>query len=226
MILLASFLAAVLGTVSPVAAQDALPDPRVRTVEYTADQVIRIEGAPGYELMIELAPDEETTSVAVGDSSAWQVTANRAGTHLILKAIQSGVATNMTVVTNVRVYHFDLAPAFAPTIYTLRFRYPPPPPTIASAPSPSGLINRYKISGTRTLWPSSMGDDGERTFIEWPKGADLPAVFALDANGKETLVNGMMRDDRLVIDSVAARLVFRIDGNVARAERQLEGGKQ
>jgi type IV secretion system protein VirB9 len=224
MILRASFLAVALGTVSPAAAQDALPDPRVRTVEYIVDQVIRIEGAPGYELMIELAPDEETTSVAVGDSSAWQVTANRAGTHLILKAIQSGIATNMTVVTNVRVYHFDLTPVSAPTTYTLRFRYPPPPPTIASAPS--GLINRYKISGTRTLWPSSMGDDGERTFIEWPKGVDLPAVFALDAHGKETLVNGMMRDDRLVIDSVAKRLVFRIDKNVAQAERQLEGDKQ
>jgi hypothetical protein len=31
------------------------------------------------------------------------------------------------------------------------------------------------------------------------------------SKGKETLVNGMMRDGRMVIDSIQQRLVFRID---------------
>ncbi|MBO9622407.1 MAG: TrbG/VirB9 family P-type conjugative transfer protein [Sphingomonas sp.] len=204
---------------APAAAQELPADARVRIVDFQPDQVVRIEGAPGYQLVIELAPDEQIVSVALGDSSAWQVTANRAGSHLIVKAVQGGVSTNLTVITSVRAYHFDLAPSYAPTIYSLRFRYPPPPPTIASLPV--GLTNRYKLSGKRSLWPSRMADDGERTFVEWPKNVDLPAVFAVDTQGKETLVNGMMRDDRLVIDSIAKQFVFRLDGNVARAKRQV-----
>jgi hypothetical protein len=37
------------------------------------------------------------------------------------------------------------------------------------------------------------------------------------------LVNGMMRDDIFVIDSVTQKLVFRIDDHVARAERRPSG---
>lgn len=207
-----------------LAAQELPADPRVRTVSYQADQVVQIEGAPGFQVVVELAPDEQITSVAVGESSAWQVTANRAGSHLIVKAVQGGVATNMTVITNVRVYRFDLVPIYTPTVYTLRFEYPPPPPSIAAVPV--GLTNRYKLTGARSLWPERMADDGERTFIEWPKNVDLPAVFAIDSQGKETLVNGMMRDDRLVIDAVSAELVFRIDKHVARAKRRPQGRKR
>ena len=34
--------------------------------------------------------------------------------------------------------------------------------------------------------------------------ASLPAVYALDEQGQERLVNGMMRDDLFVIDGVVA----------------------
>lgn len=209
-----------LAATTPAIAQEIPADPRVRTVDFLPGQVVRIEGAPGYQVIVELAPDEQIVSVALGESSAWQVTANRAGSHLVVKALQNGVSTNLTVITSVRTYHFDLAPSYAPTVYSLRFRYPPPAASIASLPV--GLTNRYKLSGKRSLWPSRMADDGERTFIEWPKNADLPAVFAVDSQGKETLVNGMMRDDRLVIDSIAAKFVFRLDDNVARAKRQVQ----
>ena len=49
----------------------------------------------------------------------------------------------------------------------------------------------------------------------------MPAVFALDPLGQETLVNGMMRDGMYVIDSVAKRLVFRLNAQTAYASRHL-----
>ena len=57
-----------------------------------------------------------------------------------------------------------------------------------------------------------------------PPSSTLPAIYAINDAGKETLVNGMMRDGRMVIDSVQQKLVFRIDNRKATAERVAGGG--
>lgn len=199
-------------------------DPRVQTVDYREDQVIVLQAAPGYQLTVELGADERVENVAVGDSGAWQVTANRRGDMLFIKPLQSGVTTNMTVVTDGRLYAFDLVPLYGPTpemAYRVRFRYPAAEGAAAEeATGEATLIEgRYRLSGVRALRPARISDDGRHTYIEWPKDATLPAVYALDARGEETLVNGMMRDGLFVVDSVVPRLAFRIDRQVARATR-------
>lgn len=197
-------------------------DPRVQTVDYNENQVVTLQAAPGYELTIELAPDEQIENVAVGDSGAWQVTANHRGDHLFVKPLQSGVSTNMTVVTTGRLYAFELTPLYGPApdmAYTIRFRYPGAASAEPDKSAPAPVDVRYSLSGERALRPSKISDDGLHTYIQWPPDRALPAVYALDASGQETLVNGMMRDDIFVIDSVAPRLVFRIDRRVAGARR-------
>ena len=107
--------------------QPGAGDPRIQSIEYDASQVVQIQAAPGYQVTLEFGSDEQIENVAVGDSGAWQVTANRAGSRLFVKPVQSGVTTNMTVVTNVRIYAFELVPLFGPSpdmAYTIRFRYP------------------------------------------------------------------------------------------------------
>ena len=201
-------------------------DPRIQVVDYDPDQVVSIQGAPGYQVTIELGPDEHIENVALGDSGAWQATPNRRGDHVFVKPLQAGVPTNMTVVTDVRVYLFDLVPVYdasAGMAYTVRFRYPTPggqpEEEVAEADREEG---RYRLSGTRALRPSRISDDGVHTYIEWPRDRALPAVYAVRPDGSESLVNGMMRDDLFVIDSVVPRLVFRIDRQVARANRITE----
>lgn len=200
-------------------------DPRIQTVDYAADQVVVLEAAPGYQLTLELAPDEQIENVAVGDSGAWQVTANRRGDRLFIKALQGGVTTNMAVITNARLYAIDLVPLHGPSsemAYTVRFRYPEPGEDQAAAEEDVAerpVEGRYRLSGDRRLRPSRIGDDGHQTFIEWPREAAIPAVYGLDREGNETIVNGMMREDVFVIDSVLQRLVFRIDRRSARAVR-------
>ena len=205
---------------SPVLAQ-TMPGTRVRNVDYVADQVVRIEAAAGYQLMLELAPDESIENVAVGDSGAWQVTANKRGNRLFIKPIQAGVTTNMVVITDVRLYSFELVPLPGPqpdTAYSIRFRYPAPGGRVSDqATEPTA--GRYKMGGDASLRPSGMHDDGVHTYIEWPEDRALPAIYAIDANGKEMLVNGMMRDGRMVIDSIQQRLVFRVDKHRATAVR-------
>ena len=198
-------------------------DPRVQSVEYRADQVVALDVAPGYQLMLEFAPDERIESVAVGDSAAWQVTPNRNGDRVFVKPLQS-LPSNLTVVTSARLYAFELNPLFGPSpemAYVVRFTYPAAE-TASAETGPAALAGRYRLSGARALRPSRISDDGRHTYIEWPRDRTLPAVYALDERGQEALVNGMMRDDLFVIDAVVPRLVFRIDRDVARAERVAE----
>ena len=196
-------------------------DPRIQTVAFAPDQVVLIEGSPGYHITLELSPDERVETVALGDSSSWQVTANRRGDLLFVKALASGVTTNMTVFTNVRTYNFDLAPVSTGQMaYTVRFTYPPTAAAEEELADPAAE-GRYRLGGDKALRPSEISDDGVHTYIRWPKDRALPAVYAVTDSGAEMLVNGMMREDDLfVIDSISRKLVFRIDGNTATATRQ------
>ena len=194
-------------------------DPRIQTVLYDGDQVVQLQGTPGFQIDVEFASDEAIENVAVGDSAAWQVTPNRRGDHLFVKPLVSGVTTNMTVVTSARTYFFELAPLSGGEMaYTVRFRYPSAQ-AAAEATQADNVEGRYRLSGAHALRPSRIADDGVHTYIEWPQEASLPAVYAIDSQGQETLVNGGMREGLFVIDGISQRLVFRIDAHVARAER-------
>ena len=194
-------------------------DPRIQTVLYDGEQVVQLQGTPGFQIDVEFASDEAIENVAVGDSAAWQVTPNRRGDHLFVKPLIGGVTTNMTVVTSARTYFFELAPlATGEQAYTVRFRYPSAQTAAADGPA-TGVEGRYRLSGAHALRPSRIADDGVHTYIEWPHDASLPAVYALNSQGQETLVNGGMRDGLFVIDGISPRLVFRIDAEVARADR-------
>ena len=214
--------------IAQVRPQPGVGDPHIQSINYRADQVVEIDSAPGYQVSIELAADEQIQSVVLGDSAGWQVTANKAGNHLFVKPLQAGVETNMTVVTNVRTYAFNLGPfagVSASMPYTVRFNYPraatPFPPTPALRTLPKDRVVRYIIGGKRPLRPATIRDDGVHTFIDWPESVDLPAVYVIDQEGRESLANGNMRGGSYVLDTVADHLVFRIDKLIATADRRL-----
>jgi type IV secretion system protein VirB9 len=224
---------AALPATAQVRPQPGAGDPRLQTIDYAADRVVVLEVAAGYMLTVELAPDEQIENVALGDSGAWQVTANRRGDRLFIKPLQGGVSTNMTVITNARLYAIDLVPLGGPSpemAYTVRFNYPEARTgagggeEAADAEAEAPVDGRYRVSGARALQPSRIGDDGRHTYIEWPADRAIPAVYAVGENGEESLVNGMMRDDVFVIDSVVPRLLFRIDRQTARAVRVRQRG--
>jgi type IV secretion system protein VirB9 len=212
-------------TATPLGAQvrprPGAGDPHIQSVDYAPEQVVLLQGASGYQITVELSPDEQVENVAVGDSGAWQVTANRRGDRLFVKALVGGVSTNMTVITNVRTYVFELGPVSnsGDMAYTVRFRYPPAAPGPEHEAGTADGEGRYRLGGDKALRPSEISDDGTHTYIRWPLDRPLPAVYAIGDGGKLMLVNGMMRDDVFVIDSVSGKLVFRIDGDTATATR-------
>lgn len=199
---------------------DAAADPRVRTLVYQADQVVPLTVAANYQLTVIFDPAERVENVAIGDGEAWQITLNKRGDALFLKSLRAGAATNMTVITDARVYNFELSSAYGPAPdapFTVRFA--PAERADAERPEPQPGIGRYRLSGARALRPASISDDGLRTYIEWRPRQTLPVVFAIDERGDEILLDGHMREDRYVVDAVYPALLFRLERQSARAER-------
>lgn len=227
LVLAALLMTSGLPATAQIAPRPGLGDDRLQTVDYDPVQVVQLRGAPGYQLTVELSPDEHVENVSLGDSSAWQVSANRSGDRLFIKPGQSSFATNMTVITNVRVYNFELVPLASPMPgmpFTVRFNYPA---RLAARAGPGEFVDvrkahsrvyRYRISGAQVVRPGSITQDGQRTYVSWPKDRDLPATYEIGASGEEMLTNGMMHDDILVIDRVVTKMVFRRDRLMAKAE--------
>lgn len=192
-------------------------DPRIRTITYDANQVVRLQVPANFHVAVMF--NEQVENVAIGNSEAWQVTLNGSGDALFVKPAGSGGSTNMTVITSARVYSFELLPAYGlttETAFTVQFLVPS---TTHGLSGVTPRLGSYRISGSRRVRPVAVSDDGLRTLIEWGASQSIPAVFALDEYGAETLVEGHMRDGFYVIDAVNRALVFRLDRQTARATR-------
>lgn len=219
-------LAALLLSAPAFAAQVPQPgkaDPRIRVVDYNADEVVRVTGFPGYQITIQFGPDERIENVAVGDSVAWQVTPNKKANLLFLKPLDGTGRTNMSVVTDTRHYNFDLVAKPATKVnkreltFNLRFKYAQPPKPVQVAAAPPPVLNfAYKTKGAKATAPLRVYDDGRSTFFHWARGSTTPAIFAIGPDKRESLVNFTIRGETLVVDRVAPKFVLRHGRSVTR----------
>ncbi len=199
-------------------------DPRLQVVNYDPDEIVRLMVSPGYQLTVSFAPTERIENIAVGASDVWLVSATARGDHLFIKPTQAGISTNMTVITDVRSYMFELLPGngdgrTAP--FALQFRYGEDMvDAVAAAQSVDyAALSVWKLGGDRAIRPVAVGDDGARVYIRWAENQLQPAVFAIDETGAEVLADGYVRGDAYVIDRLFERLVFRIGKDKAEASR-------
>ncbi len=102
---------------SPAGAADVAPgapaglpaiDPRVRVIDYAPDTIVPLDTTPGFAVTIDFGDEEKIETVSIGDSSEWQISPNRRANLLFVKPMAAPLATNMTVVTSMRVYYFAL----------------------------------------------------------------------------------------------------------------------
>jgi type IV secretion system protein VirB9 len=209
------------------ASQPALrPDPRIRVAPYRPDAIYRLRGYVGYQIDITFAPGERFAGLGVGDSKGVAFAA--AANHLFLKPRAAHVATNLTVLTNRRTYLFEYEADPAPpdtsgadVIYALRFEY-------AAMPVRAGSLERSEVErdlvaaqsfrarnydywycGAPSLKPVAAWDDSVQTTLVFGVHAELPAVFALNEDGSESLVNFDVQAGRIVVQRVTRRLIVR-----------------
>ncbi|QAU23385.1 P-type conjugative transfer protein VirB9 [Dyella sp. M7H15-1] len=216
-------------------------DARIKTVTYNANDVVKILGHYGYSTDIQFAPDEHVADIALGDSMAWEVAP--AGNHLFVKPREPDAVTNMTVVTNDRVYQMSLdarevkgltSSRNSSMFFAVRFDYPELRAAAAHAAylAQEASANKKKLNdelnappvarnwnyyacGSRALWPSQVFDDGRFTYLDYPASHEIPAVFTINADGTESIVDGNMRGDFYVIHTTAKRFILRSGKAVA-----------
>jgi type IV secretory pathway VirB9-like protein len=103
-------------------------DSRIKILKYSASDIFTIYTLYGYQTNIEFANGEEVQTISVGDRSLWQIipSANR----LFIRPMDDNVSTNMTVITNLRTYQFDIKSGSGSIdnnprmVYVARFTYP------------------------------------------------------------------------------------------------------
>jgi type IV secretion system protein VirB9 len=204
-------------------------DHRVRTVMYQKDEVYKYTGHYRFQTSIEFGQDEEIKTISMGDSTAWML--NPSGNRLFLKPIEQDATTNMTIITNKRIYLFELHARETDDIddkdmtFIMRFLYPDeldevdaqnvtsfldsvPIPELDENPEKYNF--KYEISGSDNVAPIKIFDDGQFTFFLFKDlNADVPAFYITDDRGNEALVNYRTRGDYIVLERVAKRLTLR-----------------
>jgi type IV secretion system protein VirB9 len=200
-------------------------DPHIHVVPYDPSEVVELHGMLGFQLTVEFDPAEKIENVAIGDSLGWQVTPNRKANILFLKPMADRPATNMTVVTNLRRYNFRLSlrsgrVAQRTVPYAVRFLYAPPVMAVVEAPPPPAPpVDRnhaYTYQGSPKTLPQRMFDDGQATYFTFRDDGAFPAIFVVDPDGKEAVVNSYMRDGYIVVDRIAQGFVLRRGDDVTR----------
>ena len=222
-LLVAACLALSAATAQAVTPRPGDGDPRIHFVDYDPFAVVELRGALRHQLTVEFDPGERIENVAIGDSLGWQVTPNRRANLLFLKPMARRPTTNMTVITNQRRYNFRLTALAEPARgmpYAVKFLYAPRV-VVATAPAlpdpPPEVRNAaYSFQGSRALLPVRIFDDGRDTYFAFDGDEDLPAIFAVESDGAEALVNLRRREGLFIADRVARGFVLRRGDEVTR----------
>lgn len=208
-------------------------DPRIKTFTYNPRDIYRINAHYGYSSHIIFASDENIEHVSIGDSLAWHIVPK--ANHLFLKPIEDHAGTNLTVLTNKRAYNFVLSAKEAKNIddktltLAISFYYPEEElKRVLEAERKAKIldeenaefINRERVDasnwnldytkkGSEVITPIHVFDDGKFTYFQFPPEIDIPAIFLVDENKKESLVNFHLNGKYVVVQKIGKQFILR-----------------
>lgn len=219
-------------------------DSRVRVVDYNPADVVKLTTFYGVSTHVQFGDKEEIKDVAVGDQQAWEIVPR--GSHLFIKPKAQKADTNVTVVTDKRVYQFALivephnirnAKAWRDPnlVFSLSFRYPEEEAARLMAQAKTAEIkarqndvkgklaeakkrdeNRdYWVAGSKEVSPTAARDDGRFIYLTFSNNRDMPAVYAVDNDGKEALITTNVEGNEIVVQRMVRKLTLRKGNAVA-----------
>lgn len=226
----ACLMAALVGTPNALGAQATRPaatDGRILLATYRDREVYKIVASYGFQTTIEFSEKETVETISIGDSIAWQVVP--AGHRVFLKPQEQNAVTNMTVVTSLRPYYFELDAKKvnnpASVTFLVRFTYPdsgtvPEGRAVTRAApvvtkKPSDYNFNYTLTGAKEIAPLRVFDDGEFTYMQFRALTDLPAIFLVDKDKQESVVNYRIEGSYVVIERTASQFSLRHGNEVA-----------
>lgn len=199
-------------------------DSRIKTFVYSENEVFRIIVHHGYQTSIEFGESEEINMISIGNNYAWQLTP--VDRRLFIKPLEENIITNMTVLTSLRAYHFEVqSKLITYTVdeelaYVIRFYYPELDPNRlpnASKKSHQMVAQtnvsdedvledfnfNYEISCNNAVAPLQVFDNGKNTFFKF----DLPDNATPEISYRELLrykpLEKKQRGNFVVVDKVA-----------------------
>lgn len=204
-------------------------DPRIKNITYNQNDVYVIHGHYGYSTHITFAEGEVIKLMSPGDSIAWQF--NPKNNHLFLQPVEDDADTNLSVLTNKRVYNFELRAGEArsandPSLsFLVKFRYPEDElkktleeqvfidhekkMKLSSGINPEALNFSYSMRGDDNIAPSKVFDDGKFTYFQFDTDIKTPAIFLVDDDKNESLVNFHVKGPYVVVQSTGYQFMLR-----------------
>jgi len=204
---------------------------RIKIINYMPNTVYKFVGHYEFQSIIEFGIDEEIDTISMGTPTPWQIVP--AGNRIFLKPVENEATTNMTVITNKRMYFFEMHAEEAAGVnderlnFVVKFIYPEQYEIMNSIAANSGATGsiapkldeaseenynfNYTIAGEASyIEPLQVFDDGEFTFFKFKDiNAELPAIFQVDSQGNEGVVNYRIEKGYVIVERVSDRFTLR-----------------
>lgn len=214
-------------------------DSRMRVVSYDPNNVVSIVGSQLVQTSIQFGEDETIVGVEGGDSTAWTIAINKNKPNILfVKPTMDNSDTNLAVMTDQNFYQFHLVTGDKDTAsnkavtYNVRFRYPQKIRAALNAKlraervQHNAVVTNNRVDPMRVNWnysfssrcsrelvPIKAFNDNKFTYFQFAQHTEVPAIFVVDQNGRESLANWQMRGSYVVIRRIARQFSMR-NGNV------------
>ena len=213
----------------------------IQYYDYAPGEVYTAVTSPGYVTTIALAAGEKLITAAAGDTTRWVVQSVESGsgataqTLLLVKPRRAGLATNLLITTDQRIYTLDLTTTDQSVYHTMiAWNYPFGDAVMirnqiegqqeqARAIVAGGielsnanfnyLILRQKHAATPAWCPLRAFDDGKKTYIQFPPKVavtEAPPLFVMGRHGDAQLVNYRVKGDWYIVDRLFDKAELRL----------------
>jgi len=220
-------------------------DKRIRYVNYNASDVVKVVGRYRASTQIEFDPHEEIAHVAIGDSMAWEIAPAKNILFLKPREKHPPTNLQVVTIRysgERRVYQFELQATEgdvrqADSYFAVRFRYPHDMEARRKAEAAAKAVTadqkradealslhqdygarnyQYSAQGSRAIQPDMIYDDGKVTTMRFAGNREIPAIYMVQSDGKETLIpwDARRSGEVVVIHGVAKEFRLRRGGDV------------
>ena len=200
---------------------------KFRSYVFNPNELYRYFGHYTYQGFIEFEGGETISTISMGNPTLWLV--ETLDNRLFLKPVgEDNSETNMTVLTNKRIYHFELVAKEAKglsdkdLIFVVKFSYPDDkdknilefakaPPSDEPDLRDLSIYNfNYQYTGEKNIAPTKVFDDGTFTYLEFAnKNTEAPAIYSVDSEGYESVVNYRIAGKYMIVEKVAPQYTLR-----------------
>ncbi len=196
-------------------------DSRIKQFTFDQNAVYRLDLHLKSITSVQFARGEHVQSILSGDSASFDVVRLKAGNVLSIKPKVANAVSNVTVFTDRRVYTFELVTVGdvrqghrhrRNQAYRVNFVYPATGKVqeFGNGAGSGGKNFDYFAAGQGRFKPVEVFDNGKQTFFRFDENAPRPAIFKVDKDGKESIVNVRSNGNTIIVDSVNSLWTVRI----------------